>query len=253
MAFTGFRIVSPVAKIFPSMRSAVRAQAFEPDVLQFLKRSLTTAIQLTPARNLSLIKKAQRKQYSNRVNYIPSVHELIDPTLIVSPETGVSWLYCGGKWYAPEAWLLKPDIWQVYQELLHERERRLEITEEDFITERAQARFLYKRSWYEVGQSVRLDIACPQAVRDSHSRRTPSQTRTSYPAKPPRGYAQKRGGKGIYSVVVYNPFLDRQTRYWPGNGKQILATAMQKWKGDFDEKVAKRQTQIIIDVLKNLL
>lgn len=241
---TGFRIVSPLAKVFRSLREGVKASVFEPDVSAFLKKSLTTAIQLTPARNLSTIKRAQKKQYAHRINYIPSFHELIDPTLIVKQD-GDQWLYAGGKWYRPDQWKLPDDVWTVYSELSEERDRRLETEEQAFIANRAQARFLYKKSWWEVGQSVGIDVPCSQQVKVAHTRRKP-------PIAPPKGYAQRRGGKGIYSIVVYNPFLEEESAYKPFSGKAILAQAMQKHKSDFDDKVAKRQTRLIIDALRAL-
>lgn len=250
---TGFRIKSNVPQAFKKLGEQFKAGLFEPDVMRFLKKSLTTAIPLTTARDLGKIKKAQRKQYSNRINYVPSYHELLDPTLIVSPETGIAGLYCGGKWYAPEGHRVPPEIDSVYMELNAERERRMQITEEAFIAERAQARFLYKRSWYEIGQSAGLEIACPQRVKDSHSRRTKSSLTRGHRQNPPRGYVQKRGGKGIYSIVVYNPFLQAQTEYWQGDGKRILAEAMSRHKGDFDAAVAKRQYDIILKILLALL
>lgn len=249
---TGFRIKSPLSRVFKNLRDSVKASAFEPDVSQFLKRSLTTAIQLTPARNAGLIRRNQKKQYAHRINYIPSFHELIDPTLIVKKD-GSQWLYANLKWWRPDVWHLPDDIWVIYQDLVVERERRLETEESAFIAERQQARFLYKKSWWEVGQSVGIDVPCSQQVKDAHSRRNASQLRNGHSQNPPKGYAQRRGGKGIYSIVVYNPFLDEQTQYWLGNGKEILAQAMQKHRAAFDDNVAKRQTSLILKILKFFL
>lgn len=250
---TGFRVKSNVPQAFKKLGEQFRAGLFEPEVLRYLKRSLTTAIQLTPSRDLGKIKKAQRKQYANRIGFIPSTHELLDPTLIVAQDSGITWLYCDGKWYLPLAHHLPPEIYAVYRELNDERERRMQISEEAFIAERAQARFLYKRSWYEIGQSAGLEIACPQRVKDSHSRRTKSSLTRGYQQNPPRGYVQKRGGKGVYSIVVYNPFLNQQTEYWPGDGKRIMAEAMSRNKGDFDERIAKRQYDTVLRILRALL
>lgn len=122
----------------------------------------------------------------------------------------------------------------------------METEEAAFIEHRAQARFLYKRSWYEVGQSVGIDVPCSQQVKDSRTRRKP-------PQNPPRGYAQRRGGKGVYSIVVYNPFLEEESAYKPFSGKAILAQAMQKHEAQFNEKIAKRQTSIILRLLKTFL
>lgn len=249
---TGFRVKSPIGKIFSAIKDGVNASTFSPEVKQFLKSSLKTAIQLTPARNLTLIKKNQRRQYSHRINYIPSFHELIDPTLIVKSD-GTQWLFCGQKWYRPDVWRLPDSVWGEYQTLLSERDRRLETSQEDFIAFRAQARFLYKKSWWEIGKSVGLDVPCSGQVKQAVSRRTHSQLNKGYKQNPPKGYAQERGGKGVYSIVVYNPFLEKTTRYWPGNGKAIIAEAMQKYRGTFEKKVADKQTRLITKILRDLL
>lgn len=249
---TGFRIVSPVSKVFRELRNVSTAKDFAPDVKQFLKRALTTAIQITPARSLQLIKKSQRKQYANRINYIPSFHDLLDPTLIVKAN-GDQWLFCNRKWYRPDEWKLPDEVWSAYQMLLTERERRMQTSREDFIEFRGQARFLYKRSWYQIGQSVGIEVPCSQQVKDSHSRRTPSQLKNGHKQNPPRGYAQERGGKGIYSIVVVNPFLETQTTYWLGSGKAIMEQAMAQHRPAFEEKVAERQTKLILRLLRDLL
>lgn len=240
---TGFRIKSPVAKVFADMRN-IRASDFAPDVQQFLKRSLTTALQLTPARNLSTIQTAQRKQYAHRINYIPSFHELLDPTLIVKAD-GSQWLYSGGKWYRPDAWKLPNQQWADYQVLLAERDRRMQTARDTFVDERAQARFLYKHSWWEVGQSVGIDVPCSQDVKDAHSRHNPAKA-------PPKGYAQNRGGESVFSIVVYNPFLEQDSEYKPFSGKAILAQAMQQHRAKFDKDVAERQTRELLKILAEL-
>lgn len=249
---TGFRFVSPAARVFKTLRTASRASDFAPDVKLFLKRSLTTAIQLTPARSLQLINKAQRTQYAHRINYIPSFHELLNPTLIVKGD-GSQWLYCGRKWYRPDEWHLPDAVWSEYQTLIAERDRRMDTSREDFVKERAQARFLYKRSWWEIGQSVGIDVPCSQQVKDSHSRRTPSQLRNGHKQNPPKGYAMERGGKDIYSIVVVNPFLEQTTAYWVLSGKSIIAEAMQKHRAKFEERVADKQAQLILRILRDLL
>lgn len=249
---TGFRVVSPIGRVFKALRESARADIFAPDVKLFLKRSLTTAIQLTPARSLTLIKKNQRKQYAHRINYIPSFHELLDPTLIVK-DTGDQWLYTGGKWYRPDQWKLPDRIWSMYSELMAERDRRMETQRDDFINERAQARFLYKKSWYEVGQSVGIEVPCSSQVKLAHSRRTPSQLKHGHRQNPPKGYAQNRGGKGVYSIVVYNPFLEEQTTYWTVSGKQILSDSMARHRPAFLQKVEDRQTQMLLRLLRSLL
>lgn len=244
---TGFRVDSPIAKVFRELRTQITAKEFAPDVEMFLKKSLTKAIQLTPARSISEITRNQKRQYKRRINYIPSVHDLIDPTLIVT-ETGEQWMFANDKWWRPDQWQLPDEIWGIYEALRAERDRRLRTSEEDFIRNRAQARFLYKRSWYEIGISAGLNIPCSDAVKNARTRRKP-------PVNPPRGYVQKRGGKGTYSIVVYNPFLNQsiRSRYGPGNPEQIINQAMAENRSAFDERVAKRQTAAILRILRSLL
>jgi len=252
MGFTGFRVYKPFGKLFKELGAAASASQFAPDVKQFLKSTLKTAIQLTPARSLSLIKKNQRRQYSNRINYIPSFHDLLDPTLIVRTD-GAKWLFFHNKWYRPDEWHLPDDAYAAYQELMVERDRRMETERDEFIAFRAQARFLYKKSWWEIGQSVGIDVPCSQQVKDAVSRRTRSQLKRGNRQNPPKGYAQQRGGKGIYSIVVYNPFLEETSQYKQFSGRQILAEAMQKHQAVFDKKVADRQVQTILRILRALL
>lgn len=251
---TGFRVKSPIGKAFKAI-GGIRASEFAPDVSLFLKRSLGTAIQLTPARSLATIKKNQRKQYRNRINYIPSYHVLYDPSLIVKDDDS-QWLFREGKWYRPDVWNLPMDVWNDYETLNRERERRMEKSESEFIEERAQARFLFKRSWYEIGESAGISVTCPANVRESVTRRTP-------PLNPPRGYAQKRGGKDVYSIVVRNPFLDQTSsgghaplataQYKMFNGQDIIGRAMAMHRPAFQKSVAKRTESFILKLLKRFL
>lgn len=197
--------------------SRVTADAFRPEVARFTKRTLQTAIRLTPIRSLATIAAAQRKQYASRINYITSIHELIDPTLIV--KDGVEWLYANGRWWAASYWNLPAEIETIHQELLSERDRRLQTSEGDFIAARAQARFLYQRSWWQAGQSLGINVTgvMPEIIA-SHSRHNP-------PEDPPKAYGQWRGGKYILSVVIVNPFLEQESKYKPFSGKDILAQA----------------------------
>lgn len=249
---TGFRVKSPISGIFKALRSSVSAKDFSPEVKLFLKRSLTTAIQMTPARSLSLIKRNQKTQYQHRVDYIPSFHELLDPTLIVKSD-GSQWLYTGQKWYRPDLWRLPNDVYDVYLELDFERQGRLETDRSDFIAFRAQARFLYKKSWWEIGQSIGVEVPCSQQVKDSDSRRSPSQLKNGHKQNPPKGYAIERGGKGVYSIIVVNPFLETQTQYWTQSGKQIIDAAMKQHRDAFDKKVAEKQRQLILRIIRALL
>lgn len=252
---TGFRVKSNISGAFKAI-GGVRASQFEPDVKTFLKRSLTTAITMTPARNLNTIRAAQKKQYDHRVNYIPSYHTLEDPTLIVKDDD-TQWLYRGGKWYRPDIWQLPDDVWNDYEMLSHERDRRMQTSESEFIEARGQARFLFRKSWWEIGASAGLSIACPAEVRNGTTRRRKP------PLNPPRGYAQVRGGKDAYSIVVRNPFLDQTSAgghtplstetYKPFTGQEIIGRAMDQHRQAFEKDVAKKTERLIIEILKRFL
>lgn len=208
-----------LAKKIQNNLKGVTADTFRPELQRYAKRTLETAVKLTPQRNLSLIKRAQQKQYESRINYIPSIHDLVDPTLIVRDD--VYWLYADGKWWPASYRNLPAEIDAVLQDLVQERERRMETSVSEFVNERAQARFLYRKSWWQVSTSIGTPISVASEMKDSHSRpyHIPS-------GEPPRAYGQWRGGKHVLSVVVYNPLLMRPTKYFRTiNGKQILAEA----------------------------
>lgn len=234
---TGLRLdARSLARQFQQKLSKVTADAFRPEVTKFAKRTLETCVKLTPIRPLATIRAAQKKQYANRVNNIPSVHTLEDPTLIVKDD--VHWLYAQGRWWPASFRELPSDIQAIHDELNSERERRLETSEGDFIAMRAQARFLYRRSWWEAGQSIGLSISVDQAVIDSHSRHNP-------PANPPKAYAQWRGGKNVLSVVIFNPFLETESRYKPFSGKAILLQATEINRPRFDADLSVKLARLM--------
>lgn len=252
---TGFRVKSNVSGAFKAI-GELRAKAFEQDVKTFLKRSLTTAIQLTPARNLNTIRAAQKKQYARRINYIPSYHTLEDPTLIVKDDD-TQWLYREGRWYRPDIWQLPDDVWNDYEVLNRERERRMETSQSEFIDMRGQSRFLFRKSWWEIGVSAGVSVACPAEVRNGTTRRRKP------PLNPPKGYAQARGGKDVYSIVIRNPFLDETSsgghtplateQYKKFNGQEIIGRAMAQHRPAFEKEIAKRTKTSILDILKRFL
>lgn len=229
---TGLRInLRDFRQQFERRLMRVTADAFRPEVARFAKRTLQTAIELTPVRPLATIQKAQRKQYANRIGHIPSVHTLEDPTLVVKPD-GVHWLYANGQWWAASYRHLPDEIAGIYQELLSEHERRANTSESEFVAERAQARFLYQRTWYQVGSSLGINITGAGAdVRNARSRHNP-------PKDPPRAYGQWRGGKYALSISIQNPLLEQESRYKPFSGKAILAKAVAINKPSFDSEYA---------------
>lgn len=209
------------------LKQSTQANEFRPELERFVQRTLQDCIAATPARALALIQKNQHRQYEHRVNYIPSFHALIDPSLIVN-ELGEEWLYYAGKWFKASEWHLPDEVWAAYQELQTERNRRLSTIESDFVAERAQALELYRKSWGQVALSLGLTVN--GAVMTAHSRHNPRK-------EPAKAYGQWRGGKSVLSVVIRNPFLDIQTKYFKGNGKAILAQAMAKNRPAFNKSV----------------
>ena len=205
----------------------VRAEVFRPQLAEWTRRGLALASRNTPVRDLATIRRNQAQQYKFRCNYIPSAHDLEDPSLRVYDD-GNEMLYWHGKWYSC-AGRIPDEAWAAYQALSSERQRRIGTAEQDFIAERAQARFLYRKSWGQVASSLGLRIPQAASVASSHSRHNP-------PENPPRGYGQWRGGKTVISVVIYNPFLQEDNpRYKPWDGKDIINAAMEA-----TEPVAKR-------------
>lgn len=223
---TGLRIapqLGVLSRRLGKLKASTRASDFRPELERFTKRTLDDCVKATPVRNEALIQRAQVKQYHNRVNYIPSFHTLEDPTLIVN-EQGQHWVFSNGKWYNAE-WKLPSDVFADYSQLSEERDRRMQTVQSDFINERKQARFLYQRSWWQVGQSLGLAVAVVAGVISSHTRKA---------KEPPRAYGQWRGGGKVLSAAIFNTFLDVVTKYWPkGNGKQILAQATAKNRARF--------------------
>ena len=219
----GFRIDATQARRkFAKVRRAISANAFRVELMEFVRKSLNTAAQTTPVREASLIRANQSKQYDHRINYIPSYHTLENPSLIVN-DMGEHWIYSGGKWYNG-AWHLPDEVFSEYQDLLSERERRMQTNRQAFINSRSAARFLYRDSWSEVAESLGL----PAMTRKGRSRRNP-------PKAPPRGYGQIRGGKDVLSVDIRNPFLEQPSQYKSFSGRVILQAAMNKHRNEFEK------------------
>lgn len=102
-----------------------------------------------------------------------------------------------------------------------------------FLAGRAPARFLYKASWGQLARSLGLQIPESAQVRNAKTRRKPEVI-------PPRAYGQIRGGKRIFSVAMYNPFLAIPSRYKDFTGEEIISEAQKKHEAQFRRKVNKR-------------
>lgn len=227
---TGLRLpIDTLKRRFAKLKDSTRAEDFRPEIARFVTATLKDCIATTPVRSLDLIQRNQYRQYDHRVNYIPSFHTLIDPTLIHNEGFEEDWIFYAGKWYKG-SWHLPDEVYAAYQELTAERERRLSTAADDFVDARAQARFLYQLSWAQVAQSLGLSLAVAAAILASYTRRKPAKA-------PPRGYGQWRGGKGVLSVAIFNPFLYAKGKYWDGNGRAILATATAKNLPRFNREV----------------
>ena len=240
---TGFRVKAPILNALGQMKRSITAGQFEPEVMRFLQKSLTTAMKNTPVRDVATINKNQRKQYKRRLNYIPSYFDTQGATLIFDEDSNEQWLRVDGQWYRPDIWDIPDDIYSIYQGLLAERMRRDEKAQSDFIKERSQARYLYKRSWYEIGQSAGVSVRGSKSVINSRSRHNPPKT-------PRKGYVQKRGGKNTFSVVVYNPFLETQSKYKFFSGKELIDSAMNLHRPAFKKEVSAKSTKLILKLLK---
>lgn len=241
MRGSGFRI--DFSRLKKKLQAKIRLETFKPLLMDFVRKSLTTASKLTPSREYQLIKTAQNRQYNNRINTIPNYHVLQNPSLVV--KGNIHWVVWNGKWYNATAWKLPDEVWGMYQSLLTERQRRMQTSRQDFIANRAQARFLYKRSWTECGASIGLVIKVAANVQKSITRRKPAKD-------PDKGYAQIRGGKKILSVVIFNPFVQEQTAYWINDGAQYLQEAMQQHKSNFDAQVERQLKRVIYRIMHPL-
>jgi len=226
---SGFRVdISRLRRKLASVEKEIRADAFKPEVLEFTQQSLQTASRITPVRSYSTIRANQAKQYRNRINYIPSFHTLENPTLIVK-DTGEHFLYRNGKWFNM-ANRVSNDVWSAYQTLLSERKRRMRTSQAHFIATRAPARFLWRKSWSQVADSLGIPIGVPSQVTSAESRRSPKK-------EPPRGYGTIQGGKVVLTVVVRNPFLEEKSKYKDFTGDEILSLAMSRHRPQYQRRL----------------
>lgn len=244
---TGFTVKAPILKAFGEM-GKIRADQFSPELMRFLQKVLAEAYRNTPVREAALINRNQRGQYKRRLNYIPSYFDRTNTTLIFDDETNQQWLRVDGKWYRPDIWHLPDNVYEIYQGLLAERMRRdLEPSSQtEFIRERAQARFLYKRSWKEIADSAGVPLRVSQSVANAHSRHNP-------PKRPPRGYVRKVGGKNSLSVIVYNPLLEQQSRYKVFSGTDLINSAIRNNQPKFRRDLLFRQGRILESLLISFL
>jgi hypothetical protein len=230
MSATGLSFdVKQFRRIMAEKKKRISAASFRPQFEKFVSESLTLAAQNCPTRALDLIQSAQQKQYQNRIDYIPSIHWAdADPRLVAKGEA--LWAFSGGKWYNATAWKLPPLVYSQFMELNAERERRMQTERGEFITNRAQARWLYVKQFWRIAKALGLRITCAAEAIASHTRRKP-------PKEPPAPNAQWRGGKHVLSVAITAPFLSTETAYWTGNGLDILKDASDSLRPTFKRAV----------------
>ena len=107
------------------------------------------------------------------------------------------------------------------------------VSEAQFVKERSQARFLYRKSWKQCADSVRLRVSASAAVSSSVTRRRPA-------VNPPRGFAQWRGGGRVLSLTIFNPFLNQPSRFKDFNATQIINKALAKHRPKFKRDIENR-------------
>lgn len=225
-AKTQFRVdVTGAQRKLARVRKGIEARDFRAILMDFIRKTLIEAAGTTPSRDAQTIRANQTIQYAHRINYIPSFHELTDPMLIVD-DSDQHWIHSGGKWYRGE-WLLPDQVWANYQDLLAERNRRMQTNRQEFINRRSQARFLYRKSWWQVGNSIGIKIPIGIAA-NSYSRHNP-------PKLPDNGYAIVHGGLHAISVDIRNPFLEQPSRYKSFSGKAILQAAANRHVNAFKQ------------------
>lgn len=215
--------------------AAFKGAEFEPEVTNYARMSLTTAARMTPVREYATIKENQEWQWLARVNCIPSSHKLVHPSLRVN-ENGEHWVYFHGKWFNA-ANRMPADVYSAYVNLLEERNRRMSIGKMKFINGRAQARFLYRRSWSEAAESLGVPIPTSAGVRKAATRRKPAQ-------QPPRACGRRYNRDTAYTISVSNPFLEQESRYKPFSGNQIFHEAAMKHQRTFMREVSRKLRQI---------
>ena len=233
---TGFRLNINDLKKRIAKISETQASAFRDDVRGFATNSLSTATVMTPSRDYSQIRQAQLKQYDKRVNCIPDSHTLHDPSLRVKGRE--HWLWSEGKWWNATDWKLPAQQWSQYQTLVAEHYRRKQYAQATFIKDRAQARYLYKRSWWQAGETIGLGVRTTDVVRQSRNRRKPSK-------EPHKASSQERGGGKVISIVISNPFIKQPSRYKEFDGQAIINQSMARHRNEFNGSVNRRLKRIV--------
>jgi hypothetical protein len=237
MAKTGFRIDVRKMRTKLNGLANLRADEFRDDVMDYTRKTLTTAVRETPVREYSVIRENQIAQYNLYVNFIPDCHRLIDPSLRINGRQ--HWLFFRGKWYNASDWKLSPEAFDAYQSLLSEHNRRANIAKSTFIKNRAQARFLYRKTWTEAADSLGMQVTTTANVRNSVTRRKPK-------VFPPKSYGQTHGGGTAFSVTISTPFLTAKPRskYQTFDPADIMASAQAKHIRQFERTIKRKMRKL---------
>jgi hypothetical protein len=94
------------------------------------------------------------------------------------------------------------------------------ITRQQFLADRAPARFLFQLQWVQVGYSLGVNVTASGQV-------LAATTRNHNEPEIPRGYGQWHGGDVKLTASICVPFLDAPPRkYKPFTGREILTPIM---------------------------
>lgn len=115
-------------------------------------------------------------------------------------------------------------------------------SKQQFLASRAPARFLYRATWGQLARSIGLEIPESEGVKNAKTRRDPAEN-------PPKAYGQLRGGLRVFTVAMFNPFLDIPSRYKKFTGKEIIRDAQKKHEDQFNRNLRKRMKRILYAIM----
>lgn len=115
------------------------------------------------------------------------------------------------------------------------------LNRKQFLAKRAPARYLYRRTWGQVAESLGTTIPQSQGVKNAKSRRDPVKP-------PPRAYGQVRGGKNRLSVTIHNPLLVEPSKYIKFDPRKIINDALKKHEKNFNSRCRRKLKRLIYAV-----
>lgn len=112
------------------------------------------------------------------------------------------------------------------------------VTRQQFLADRAPARFLFQLQWVQVGYSLGVNVTASAQVLSA-------TTRNHNEPEIPRGYGQWHGGENKFTASIRVPFLDEPPRkYKPFTGQQILVPIMQAQRPVFQRACERKLKRI---------